>query len=68
MTAGRAFRVVKTPTDTHTTSMGVGVLSRADLERPSCPSCFRPGLEPGYCASCETSGAALRHLQNRARQ
>jgi hypothetical protein len=43
------------------------VLSRADLEQPSCPACYRPGMNAGYCRNCVDTGSATRHEINRRR-
>lgn len=35
--------------------------ARGDRVQASCPACYRPVLEAGYCVKCEESGAAQRH-------
>lgn len=64
---GRAFRIVKTPLDGHQIGYGTGVLTKADLERPSCSACYRPLADRlhTYCLTCRDTGAAHRHEANR---
>src|SRR6185503_11653581 len=62
----RAFRMHPTINESHTTRMGTGFLSRAELEQPSCRACYRPLKTDAefYCQKCCDSGAATRHRMN----
>lgn len=54
-------------TPTITNAGNTTMLTRAELDHPSCPSCYRP-TSGGYCASCVTGGHALRHRTHPDRQ
>jgi hypothetical protein len=38
-----------------------GVIPRAELERPCCEVCYKPGRHP-FCTRCEGSPAARRRM------
>jgi hypothetical protein len=62
--SGQPFTIRKPLQETHLVYQ-TAVLSKAELDQPSCPACYRPGLVRGYCARCEESGAARRHRSHR---
>jgi hypothetical protein len=53
----------------HIEGFGTAHISRADLEAPSCPACYKPHpptAPVGYCVRCLSTGAAQRHQRNRS--
>jgi hypothetical protein len=59
------FRVTR-PVESHSIG-GVPHLTRDELGKPSCPACYRPGREQGYCQNCRDTGSAIRHAAHRRR-
>ena len=54
MGQGKPFTIIKATSE------------REELSHPSCPACYRPLRDAGYCPLCIASGAAGRHQENRA--
>jgi hypothetical protein len=57
----RTWSIRSGPNQNHMEAYSHTVLSRADLEQPACPACYRPTHVEAYCSRCEESGAASRH-------
>jgi predicted amidophosphoribosyltransferase len=57
----RTWSIRTGPNQNHLEARSHTVLSRADLDQPACPSCYRPLRVASYCSRCEESGAAARH-------